>query len=234
MEKLSIYNLIILDESGSMSCIKDQALSGLNETITSISSAIEEDPDQVHKVSLVAFNTEHQNYIFDLTDAKNCHTISSHDYQPDGGTPLYDAMGNAFSKLKKTIKPDENFRVLVTVITDGMENASREYSANAIAMIIDGLKKDNWIFTYIGANQDAVEEASKLNISNSMNWVESEIGTCNMLREERAARSNFYKRVRNESSENLNRHYFEEKDNADKKEKREEKKDHKRGNGLWF
>lgn len=208
MEKLSIYNLIILDESGSMECIKKQALSGLNETIQTICAATKEDTDQTQKVTLISFNSEHQNYIYDQLEAAKCHTITQKDYVPDGCTPLFDAMGNAFVKLKKELKSDENYRVLVTVITDGMENASREYSVDSIGLIIDALKKDNWIFSYIGANQDAVEEARKMNIGNSMNWVADAKGTADMLAAERTSRTKFYKRVRKESSEDLNKSLF--------------------------
>lgn len=151
--KNRIFNLIIIDESGSMFSIKQQAISGLNETIQTIRKAQADHPDQEHFVSLVSFNTESIKTIHNCIPASEIKEIDADKYLPNYGTPLYDAMGFAINDLRKNVAEVDT--VLVTVITDGYENASREYSGKAIKALVEELKTKGWIFTYIGANQDA-------------------------------------------------------------------------------
>ena len=64
-------------------------------------------------------------------------------YQPDCCTALYDAMGKSLSALRKKVAADD--KVLVTVVTDGCENASSEYSGKAIKVLVDELKQRGWV-----------------------------------------------------------------------------------------
>lgn len=84
------------------------------------------------------------------------------DYRPGGCTPLYDAMRKTLNELEGVIR--EGDRVLATVITDGYENSSEEYSGKTIKALVDRLREKGWTLAYIGANQDAVEVAKDLHI----------------------------------------------------------------------
>ena len=86
--------------------------------------------------------------------------------------------------------------VLVTIITDGYENSSCEYSAQAIRTLVDKLKKKGWTFAYIGANQDAVEVASGLNIDNALNFDATPEGTVFMSLSYEEARQDFSRQVK--------------------------------------
>lgn len=189
MEK-KIYNLIILDESGSMQSIKPQAISGMNETLQTIKSAQEMYEDQNHYVSLVSFNTNRVKTIYDCCPAHRTKTINNEDYQPNACTPLYDAMGISLTKLKTKVSDEDN--VLVTIITDGYENASREYSGKSIAQLVEELKTIGWTFTYIGANQDVEKVASSMGIRNSFTFEADARGTSEMFKRENASRSEYY------------------------------------------
>ena len=168
---MKIYNLIILDESGSMSSIYNQALSGINETINGIRQNQEKYPEQRHFVSIVTFEG---NGMDGVKTRRNCvpvgevSDLTKKDYQPGGCTPLYDAMGMAISELDRKVEDGDG--VLVTIITDGMENSSCEYSGRAVKDLVTMQRKKGWTFAYIGANQDAVEVARDLNIQNAMNY----------------------------------------------------------------
>ena len=185
------HNLIIMDESGSMSSIERQALSGINETIMTIRKAQEQMPELKQTLTLVLFD--------DHGDGKNVRTVfedmpivevrnlTDEDYNPNGCTPLYDAMGMSLAKLQGKVDKDDY--ALVTIITDGLENASHEYSCKAIKSIVGLLREKGWIFNYVGANQDAVEVANELNIDHAMNFEASaedterafhEISECSM------------------------------------------------------
>ena len=102
-------------------------------------------------------------------------------------------MGLAISHLDSSI--DEGDAVLVTIITDGMENASQEYSGKAVKELVSRQREKGWTFAYIGANQDAVEVARDLNISNALNFDASPEGTVMMSVRYERARKKFLKEV---------------------------------------
>ena len=178
---MKIYNVIILDESGSMSAIFDQALSGINEVLSGIRKNQEEFPDQQHYVSIVTFEG---NGIAGLKTRRDRLPIgkvgdfTQKDYRPGGCTPLYDAMGKTLNELEGQISADD--RVMATIITDGYENASEEYSGKAVKALVSRLREKGWTFAYIGANQDAVEVARDLNIDNALNFDATAEGVCKM------------------------------------------------------
>ena len=190
-----IYNLIILDESGSMQTIREQAFSGVNETIRSIRQAQTEHPEDNQMLCLVSFSSWGEKYVRVRTDCEKIEQVQDlawEQYHPTGGTPLFDAMGISISSLRELVR--EGDHVLVTVITDGLENASREYSAKAIKSIVSLLREKDWVFVYIGANQDAVEVAREMNINNAMEYAATPEGYTHMVNEENAHRMSFFKR----------------------------------------
>lgn len=185
-----IHNLIIVDESGSMGMIYEAALTGMNETLGSIRSDAAENPETVHEVTLVTFDTAHYKEIFQSTPVGQTRDLTTADYRPCGGTPLFDAIGKAVTSLRKKVKQGEN--VLVTIITDGMENASCEYSSADIKALVEELSSKGWLFSYIGANQDAMAVGNSISIKASMNFEASDKGMADMWDVERNARKKFY------------------------------------------
>lgn len=191
--KQRVFNLIILDESGSMSSIKQEAITGVNETVQTIRLAQKEYEDQEHFVTLVSFNSSHVNTIYDKVEAVNVKELTSRQYRPLACTPLYDAMGNALTKLRDEVS--DNDVVLVTIITDGYENASRVYDGTSIKALVDDLKKKDWVFTYIGANQDVEKVAATISITNTLKFKASSEGTQAMFTKESKSRSRFFSRL---------------------------------------
>lgn len=189
-----IYNLIILDESGSMSSIYAQALSGVNETINGIRINSERYPEQEHFVSIVTFEG---NGLGGVKLRRCCEPIASirdldrRDYVPGGATPLYDAIGKSVSELERRVR--EGDKVLVTIITDGYENSSVEYSSGEISRTVARLRRNGWTFAYIGANQDSVEVAKGMNIRNAMNYEATPSGTIQMSVKYRSAQDRLFK-----------------------------------------
>ena len=143
-----VFNLIIVDESGSMSTIREQVLAGMNETLETITKMQGLHKDLEQRVSLLTFNSDHCQFIFDNINAAKIHKLGPKDYRPNAATTLYDAIGIGISKTNAVIETDDN--VLVTIITDGEENCSKEYDLRKIKNLIDKTKKQNWTFTFIG------------------------------------------------------------------------------------
>ena len=158
----TIHNIIILDESGSMSRIRDMAVSGANETLQTIRAAEKDHPELDQHVTFVAFNSRETRTILDDAPIGEAKDIAPEDYRPDCCTPLYDAMGFSINALIPKVGKGE--AVLVTIITDGLENASREFDRELIKTYVEGLRQKGWVFTYMGANQDVEKVAMSISI----------------------------------------------------------------------
>lgn len=189
--KTRVFNLIILDESGSMSCIERQALTGVNETLQTIRLAQEKYPEQEQLVTFVPFQSGSIRFVRDCQSIREIRDLEPGEYRPGTCTPLYDAIGLSVNHIRKRVSAVDS--VLVTIITDGYENDSKEYSSASISRLVEEMKGKGWLFTYIGANQDAIEVARAINIHNAMNFVQDESGTEEMFRKERKSRERFFR-----------------------------------------
>lgn len=168
---MNIYNVIILDESGSMSSIYKETLQSINEVLVGIRKNQEEHGDQQHNVTIVTFEGNGIKGIKtrrDRVPINDIEDFTEKDYRPGGCTPLYDAMGQTLNRLEGLV--EENDKVMATIITDGFENSSEEYSGKTVKSLVGRLREKGWVFAYIGANQDAIEVARDLNISNALNY----------------------------------------------------------------
>lgn len=186
-KRTTIYNVIILDKSGSMSTIAPQAISGVNETLGSIRSAQLNDPELNNYVTLVAFCGCEMKQIYDMTPIAEVRDITQKDYRPCCMTPLYDAVGQTITRVHQTTH-DKLVGVAVTIITDGYENASREYSGQALKKLIDQYKEEGWMFAYIGADHDVEAVAADLSITNRIAFDKSAEGTSKMFARERKSK----------------------------------------------
>ena len=195
--KTQIYNLIILDKSGSMSSIAKAAIAGFNETAGGIRSAQERFKDtQEHFVSLMIFCNCEKRLVYDKVPVNEVKELTSKEYQPCCCTPLYDAMGISINALFKDIKDKEDATAAVTVITDGLENASKEYSGSAIKALVEQMKEqEGWNFAYIGTNQDVEATAASLNIDNRMTFIDDDAGMREAWEKERKAKMSMFGRL---------------------------------------
>lgn len=211
--KVNVFNLILFDESGSMESIRKPAIESLNETLQSIQRAQRVHQEyQKHFVTLVCFNAEGIKTIYDVVPVEEIRMIGYEDYQPNNCTPLYDAMGSCLSKLRCQLNSSENNQVLVTIITDGYENASKEYDKKMIRHLVKELQNSGWVFVYIGANQDVDAVADSLSIHNKLFFIAEPDNVRKMMVTERSSRANFYDKISTnlfDSGMDLQRNFFE-------------------------
>ena len=191
---LTVRNLIILDASGSMQLIYTQALTGVNETLQTIRQAAADNSDMPQTVTLSTFSTMGFNNIYDNVAAGNATDINPRQFCPNGGTPLYDAIGRGIQTMEKVKRPEDS--VLVTIVTDGEENSSVEFTGQAIRSLIEQKRSQGWVFTYIGANQNVVEVAESLSIKHSLAFAATASGTADMWMHENNSRRNFYSNLK--------------------------------------
>ena len=192
----SVYNLVILDKSGSMESIRKEAIDGYNETLGTIRAAQLKHMDtQRHFVSLAAFCDCGIDMIYDKVPIKDADKLTKENYEPCCCTPLFDAIGKTVKKLKADIKDIEDAAVLVTVITDGYENSSKEWTWPAVKALIEECKEDGWMFSFIGAGEDVVKVASTISITNTVVWEQTVEGTKEVFANENDAQSRFYDKM---------------------------------------
>lgn len=155
--------LFVLDKSGSMFSLTSDVHGGFDSFLKE-QKAIE---GEIF-LTLVSFNHEVQFHKRrDLRAIENLDSIMC--YTTSGTTALYDAVGDGISELGKALagipeskRPD---KVIVVIMTDGYENASRRFNSDLIASMIEHQRtKYNWQFLFMGANIDTVAEGAKINI----------------------------------------------------------------------
>ena len=196
--KAHIYNLIIVDESGSMSHLREATLSGINETIGTIRNAQEEFADtQEHTLTLVTFDSDsNRPDVRTMIDNQPITEVKEfRDYMPNGCTPLYDAMGQSLTKLHTAIKGDVDASAVVTVLTDGLENASHEWDARSLRKLIEQLKEEGWSFSYMGSAHNVKEVTDLLSIENVVEFSHDQLGAGNTWGRERSSRRAYYQRM---------------------------------------
>ena len=212
-----VYNLIILDESGSMDSIKKATISGFNELVQTIKGIEKQFPEQQHFISFVTFNGAGIKTHLDKQAVAMLSQIDAKSYQPASMTPLYDAIGLSVTKLRLDLAGQENVNVLITILTDGEENASREFNGQHIKTLIEEQKASGWTFTYIGANQDVEKVAATMSITNTMEFSADDRGVNEMFAKERSSRFSYSQKIRNKEDKLENFYMDDEDSNKDKK-----------------
>lgn len=152
---------VVLDRSGSMETCRTDAEGGVN-------TFIEEQKTHPGECafSLVEFDTEY-NFVH---KAKPVAEVGRYTLVPRGNTALLDAVGRAINETGERLaalkEEDRPSLVVFVIVTDGKENASKEFNRAQIKEMIERQQRDyNWQFTFLGANQDAFAEAGSLGIS---------------------------------------------------------------------
>jgi len=159
--------VIIIDKSGSMSGLESDTIGGFNSMLNQHKKG-----EGVCRLTTIFF-ADHHKVIHDRVDISSVKPLTAADYIPGGCTALLDTVGNAISHTKavQAGATDETRanKVVFVIITDGYENASREYSALQIKQMISQQQdKEGWDFIFLGANIDAVETASSYGINSRM------------------------------------------------------------------
>lgn len=155
------YVGIVLDESGSMGFGKDVTLSHFNEQLQTIQKGAASLKGKT-KVSFISFN-DNVKTLFENVDASKVSPITASQYNPNGCTALFDAINHTINAIKQQQgEKDKDSAVLLIILTDGLENASK-ISGDVIGSRIQELEKTgNWTFTLMGPNSDVKNIAQVL------------------------------------------------------------------------
>lgn len=170
MKKLDV--VFILDKSGSMSGSEENTINSFNEYL-------EKEKKNKFKtyITTVLFSDTFE-FLHNNIDVKKVKKITHNDYYVGGCTALYDALGNTINNIEKK----DNDKVLFIIITDGYENASKEYDNKKIRDLIK--KHKEWEFIYIGADIDSYAAGNEIGIKqeNIANYKKDGMGTSKLFR----------------------------------------------------
>ena len=189
----NVFNLLILDESGSMYSMKHAAVSGINEIIQTMKNMEKAYPEQKHFFTLLTFNSNGFVFRYNNVRVSDIKEYGDEDFQPDALTPLYDAIGKGMNELSRNVGKEDH--VVVNIITDGLENDSKEYGSSTIKNIIESKKAMGWQIAYIGENQDAKAVADGMHIDDSCDFDATPNGINNMMLKRRQIYVNYSKEL---------------------------------------
>jgi len=154
----------IIDRSGSMSGKEADTVGGINSTLSIIRQDLK--PDERVNVSIKLFDHEERMLIRSL-NIEDVRPLELRQFVPRGQTALYDAIGSSLTYFmeKKLHDPTSYTKCLIYVATDGCENCSKKFNAESLKKLITSAQESyNIEIMYLGANQDAILEASKIGI----------------------------------------------------------------------
>lgn len=171
------YIAVVLDRSGSMSSIRESTIGGFNKFLAEQKAV----PGEA-LLTLAQFDDQYE-IVHNALMLRDVPELTAATFVPRGYTALDDAIGRTIDALGARLagmrEQDRPSKVIVVIITDGGENASKEYKGRAAQMIEHQRTKYSWEFVYIGANQDAVATARSYNINpnNALNYAANNAGT---------------------------------------------------------
>lgn len=163
MKKNLTELVFILDRSGSMSGLESDTIGGYNAML----EKQKKEPGEVI-ITTVLFDDDYE-LLHDRINLRGISPITDKEYYVRGTTALLDAVGKTINKIvnvqKRTAKEEQAEHVMFIITTDGMENASREYSYEKVRSMIEHQKnKYGWEFIFLGANIEAIATAKRFGI----------------------------------------------------------------------
>ena len=163
--------VIILDKSGSMHGLEEDVVGGYNALIEE-----QKKTDGEVDVTTILFNDKIET-LYSKKDIKDIKPMTRDDYEPCGSTALLDTIGYAIRMLDDELEAETT---IISIMTDGYENASKEYTYSHIKQLIQAREKKGWKILFQGANIDVREEVNKLGIDeeNAIEFDRSTVKYC--------------------------------------------------------
>lgn len=178
-----VHIAIVLDRSGSMAAVAEDIVGGFNEYL-----ARQQQEKGDARVTLVQFDGQDPfEVLVDGLDIHRVRPLTRDSYRPRGNTPLFDAVGRMVARLDTEVVYRRDHRLpaedqVVVIITDGLENASREHTRQSIFATVEQHRRDGWVFVFLGAEQDAFAEGTRLGVAgtNAAAWDRTKAGAAKL------------------------------------------------------
>lgn len=164
----------LLDETGSMTSVRDATISGFNEYLNS-----QKGQDGKCVLTLTKFDSTGIRTQYQDVDVETVKPLDHDSYKPNAMTNLYDAIGQRIRALEQRAAGyDSDSSILMVIMTDGEDNQSREFNAETIKSLIKDKESKGWTFVFLGANQDAWKVGQTFGMArgNTMTYDANDIG----------------------------------------------------------
>jgi uncharacterized protein YegL len=159
--RTTIYNLIILDASGSMSNKVSEVINGMNKLLKDIHTNQKKEKGIKNRVFITDFSSHGDfNVLVDNQKIKAVNPFTRKTYVPRAMTALYDAVAKSIALI-----PDDAKYVFVSIFTDGLENDSKEFNADYIKSKIEQFKEVGWDFNFFGTSEESMYQAQRMGIN---------------------------------------------------------------------
>lgn len=174
--------VFVIDRSGSMYCLTDDTVGGFNSMLEQQKKLNDE-----ALVSAVLFNG-YSEVLYDRVKIQSVERMTAERYAPNGNTALLDALGGAIHHIamvhKYAREEDVPEKTIFIITTDGMENASRQYTAETVKRMVLEKQEQGWEFIFLGANMDAVHTAGNYGIKaeHAIEYCPDQAGTAAVYR----------------------------------------------------
>ena len=164
-EPVHLNSYILLDRTGSMNNIWDEALGSVNAYVDSVITP-DDGPDVVNDITFSVFDAQ-DGLQFDTlrrnVSGEDWAVVTTDEVRPRGMTPLFDAIGRMVS-LAEEDNPD---KAVIVIMTDGHENASREFSRENVRDVFDRVEKRGWAVVFLGAEFASFGDADAAGVNRS-------------------------------------------------------------------
>ncbi len=165
MSKDSTHITVILDRTGSMEVIRDDTIGGFNAFLEG-----QKKLEEKATMTLVQFDSQDPyEVMYSFLDIAEAPRLTRKTYVPRASTPLLDAMGRGMNHLESRLAAmdttDRPEKIVFVVVTDGHENASREFSRADILKMVERHKSRGWQFVFLGADPTGFDEAGDLGVA---------------------------------------------------------------------
>lgn len=146
-----------------MSSLIEEVRTGVNDQFRDIRRE-DKNKNQKRRITVCSFSSPGEfTYIRKNERARDIRNLRKGEYSASGLTALRDAVGDAITDMQKLV--DKDVHVLVHIMTDGHENASREWTWKAVSKLIDTCRSNGWAITFLGSSEDLLSDASSMNVS---------------------------------------------------------------------
>lgn len=187
--KNTVVNFV-LDETGSMQDVKEETISGFNAYI----AKLVEDAKAKVWLTLTQFNSQKIEVVHNMVSIQDVHDLNVETYVPANYTPLYDAIAQTIRTTEEALKLKRGKpEVLCVIMTDGLENASKEWTKDRVFALIKEKIDAGWTFAFLGADQDAYAVGASMGIPTGsvMNYAGTREGTSKVMRAAAGATSSY-------------------------------------------
>ena len=154
----ALYVTLILDETGSMQSCKGAAITGFNQYV----ARLRQEPAET-QFTLTLFNADKTEVRHKTVPIDQVQDLDVETHRPHDTTPLYDAIGRTLTTARQ--EAPAGMKKLCVILTDGLENASTEYTRKQIFALIKSCEKEGWTFIYLGADHDVWAAGEDLGIA---------------------------------------------------------------------